>query len=587
MEAALRTLARWTARHERPDRRSGWLRLFPGVTVVLFVGPILAGILGTILPAWGLLSGQAGTAAPSLAAWDALFAEPALGRAVALSAGTGVAATVLSVGIVALLTAALWGTRAFKVMRRLLSPLLSVPHAAVALSLAFLIAPSGWLMRLTSPGLTGFEQPPDWAVAPDPWGLSLVFALVVKELPFLLLMTLAALNQVPVAPSLRAARALGYGPAMAWLKVIWPQLYPQIRLPIYAVLAYSVSVVDMALIIGPSTPPTLSVLIVRWYLDPEISHRLPAAAGALLQALIVLAVIGAWAAAERGFARFARWWTMRGGRGRAWHGPARLTALVAGGTIVLSAAAGTLAMALWSVARQWRFPEAVPGSWTTSAWQRLGDGLAWPLSNTITLGLAAASIAIVLTLGCLEHEQRAGLTRRATRGRAIWLLYTPLLVPQVTFLFGAQTLMVALDVDGLWWAVVWTHLLFVLPYCFLSLSDPYRALDPRYARTAQCLGQSPNAVFWRVKVPMLLRPILTALAVGFAVSCAQYLATLAVGAGRLPTLTTEAVSLAAGGNRRTIGVYVLLQTWLPFIAFGLAGAVPAWLYRNRRALRLG
>ena len=54
---------------------------------------------------------------------------------------------------------------------------------------------------------------------------------------------------------LAIARSLGYGPMAAWLKVILPQLYPLIRLPIYAVLAYGLSVVDMALILGPSTPP--------------------------------------------------------------------------------------------------------------------------------------------------------------------------------------------------------------------------------------------------------------------------------------------------------------------------------------------
>src|SRR3546814_8869083 len=73
--------------------------------------------------------------------------------------------------------------------------------------------------------------------------------------------------------------------------------------------------------------------------------------------------------------------------------------------------------------------------------------------------------------------------------------------------------------------MVWSHLLFVLPYVFLTLGDPFRALDARYARTALCLGARPNRVFWQVKLPMLLRPVLLALAVGFAVSVTQYLPT--------------------------------------------------------------
>ena len=84
---------------------------------------------------------------------------------------------------------------------------------------------------------------------------------------------------------------------------------------------------------------------------------------------------------------------------------------------------------------------------------------------------------------------------------------------------------------------------------------------------------------------MLLRPALVALAVGFAISVGLYLPTVFAGGGRFATLTTEAVSLAAGADRRVIGVYALLQLLLPFIGFSLALAVPAWLYRDRRALQ--
>jgi putative thiamine transport system permease protein len=246
------------------------------------------------------------------------------------------------------------------------------------------------------------------------------------------------------------------------------------------------------------------------------------------------------------------------------------------------AALGLLGLGLWSVTRRWRFPAALPSAWSLDTWARQGEGLAWATTTTLTVGLAAALIALALVLGCLENEKRHGL--RTTR-RALWLLYTPLLVPQVGFLFGAQVAAVGLGIDGTLVALVWSHLLFVLPYVFLSLADPYRALDERYARTALCLGAAPNRVFWRVKLPMLLRPALFALAVGFAVSVAQYLPTVFAGGGRFVTLTTEAVALAGGADRRVLGVYAFLQAVLPLAGFGLALALPAWRFRDRRALR--
>ena len=63
------------------------------------------------------------------------------------------------------------------------------------------------------------------------------------------------------------------------------------------------------------------------------------------------------------------------------------------------------------------------------------------------------------------------------------------------------------------------------------------------------------------------------------------LATVFAGNGRIATLTTEAVTLAAGADRRVIGAYALAQTLFPLLAYVGAVALPALAYANRRALR--
>ncbi len=84
---------------------------------------------------------------------------------------------------------------------------------------------------------------------------------------------------------------------------------------------------------------------------------------------------------------------------------------------------------------------------------------------------------------------------------------------------------------------------------------------------------------------MLIRPVLTAAALGFAISVGLYLPTLLIGAGRWPTITTETVALASGGDRKLIGATALVQALLPFLGFAIAALVPAILFRNRRLLR--
>ena len=562
-------------------RRNSALGAFPLVTLLLFLGPVVAGLIGTLLPAFGYLPALGGEAL-SLVPWRRLLAAPGLANSVRLSFGTGLATTVVSLAVVILFCAGWHGTRGFTRVQRLLSPLLSVPHVTVAFGLAFLLAPSGWLLRLVSPWASGLARPPDVIIVQDPAGLTLIAGLVIKEMPFLFLMTLAAIGQVDAARIRTMARTLGYGPIAAWLKTVFPQVYPQIRLPVFAVLAYAVSVVDVAIVLAPTTPPPLAVQLVRWFNDPELAMRFVASAGAILQLAIVAAAMLIWWLGERAVICLGSMWIRSGWRWRrdAWVRRAAAVMLVGG---FAAAFLSLLSMALWSLAGRWRFPGALPDSLSLSTWIGNADRLTAAGWNTLSVGLAAAAVALVFTVGCLENEARFG--RRATN-RALLLLYLPLLVPQVAFLFGAQILLIVLDIDGRWLAVAWSHLVFVLPYVFLSLADPYRAWDDRYARTALCLGSKPWRVLRCVKLPMLLRPILVAVAVGFAVSVGLYLPTLFAGAGRFDTLTTEAVSLAASGNRRIIGAYALMQMLLPFLAFALATAVPAWMFRHRRGLRV-
>jgi putative thiamine transport system permease protein len=465
----------------------------------------------------------------------------------------------------------------FRRVEAALGPLLAVPHAAMAIGLAFLIAPSGWIARLLSPWATGWTRPPDVATVQDPAGLGLILGLAIKETPYLLLMIIAALGQLRARPSLLMARSLGYAGTTAWLKVLLPRVYAQMRLPVYAVLAFSLSVVDMALILGPGSPPTLGPLLLRLFTDRDPASLFPASAGAVLQLALVAGAILAWRVGEAAIAAAALPWVSAGGRGPElrWLGGSAATVVIGTGALAL------LVLALWSVAGPWRFPDALPDRLDLSVWQR-PSALLVPASITLSVAIAAVLIAVVLAVGCLRAEDRYNL--KPGRG-ALLILYLPLLLPQTAFLFGVQVLLIRASIDGTFPVLVWSHLLFVTPYVFLSLSDPWRSVDPRYERVAAGLGAGPWRRLFRIKLPMLMRPLLAAAAIGFAASVAQYLPTLLIGAGRWPTLTTEAVTLASGGDRRLVAALALLQGLLPLLAYGVALAAPLLLFRRRREMQ--
>jgi len=533
----------------------------------------------TVLPAFGYLPVLGGNSF-SLEPWRALFATPGLTDSVLVSLLAGVLTPLLALTIVLLFLAGITGSGLERWIRRLVAPLLAIPHAAAAFGLAFLIAPAGLLSRLVSPELTGWTRPPDALVVNDPWGLSLMLGLLVKEIPFLLLMALAALPQCDPQRRVAMARSLGYSPGVGWLLTVLPALYPLLRLPVYAVIAFASATVEVAMILGPTLPPTLSVAVLQWFADPDLSYRFQAAAGALLQLGVTLFAMLIWRGLEVLAAVLGRRWLAAGQRQRG----ERLVRV--GGTLGVSLAVGlalgsVLALLMNSFAGFWRFPDNLPGAWTLQTWVRTLPELGGPLGNTLLIAGLATAIALVLAVAVLEGEQRFG--RHVSP--ALWLLYVPLVIPQIAFLFGLIVATEFLRWVPDWRLVLFTHLLFVLPYVFLALSEAYRRLDPRWSHLAATLGASPWRSFLRIRLPLLLAPCLTAAAVGIAVSVGQYLATQLPGAGRVPTLTSEAVALASGGNRSTIAVWALLQAVLPMLGFVLALFVPRLVWRNRNGMR--
>ncbi|WP_205648783.1 ABC transporter permease [Acuticoccus kandeliae] len=551
-----------------------WTVLAAGVSGLVLL-PVLAGLAGIVLPAFGYLPAL-GHEGFGLDVFARLAAAPGLVQSIAVSVISGLGATLIAVLATAAILASAYGTRGLALMERLIAPILSVPHAAAALGFVFLFAPSGFVLRLLSPWATGFTAPPDIALVRDPWGVSLILALAVKEVPFLFLMALAALGQVKARERAAVARVLGYGRVAAFLNAVWPLVYRQLRMPVLAVLAYSASVVDVALILGPTRPAPLGVRVVEWLQAPDLDGWLLGSAGAVAMLAVVAVLVAVWLGGEAAAGWAARRVRLGGWRARR-DGVFRYGVLVAtvGGVAALFAGFGGLI--LQSVALYWPFPEAWPEAVSLAAWGRHLPMAGALVGETLAIALGASLLALPLAVVLVE-ARRHGV-------RIAGLIYLPLIAPQVAFLFGLSVTAIAVGAVPGRAAVILAHALFVLPYALISLSGPWAALDPRYERVAASLGAPAWRRFARVRLPLMVAPLLVTFALSIAVSVGLYLPTQMIGGGRMETVTTEAVAAATGGDRRLAGIFATLQLLIPFAGFALARAVPAVLYRHRRGLR--
>lgn len=557
---------------------AAWHRVARVALVIVITLPVVASLLAVLLPAIGIFPALGGTSLSLDPARQAL-AIPGLTRAVLLSLGTALAATALALlGSFAILVM-IHGTRAGGWIGRICGPIIAVPPSAVAIGILLLLAPSGWLMRLASPWLTGFDRPPSFALVPDPQGVALVFALLAKEMPFVLLVSLAALATLPAGRLIRTGQSLGYSHSTSWIYLVLPLVYRRIRLPLAAVMIFALSVVDMPRLLGPSLPPPLAVLAVEGFEHADLARRFPAAFAACLQIAVTVLALMIWRVGEWGVsALLAR---MRRGGHRA-----RLAGIILAPIAVLAilpplaAIAGLISAAIWSVAASWFFPAAWPAGLSLKSWARI-DSLVPALASSLVIALLASVLAVVAVLLVVP------LTRNRARSVLRISVYAPLLIPQVSFVLGLQMMLTWLWLDGSWLAMIWVHSLFIIPFAWLIIAPADANLDRRHLTVAASLGAGPAARYLKVALPMLSPAITTALFVGVAVSVALYLPSLFAGGGRITTITLEAVALASGGSWQMAGVATMLQLVIPLVIFLLLRSWQARTYGRFAGMKAG
>jgi len=183
--------------------------------------------------------------------------------------------------------------RRSRVVNLLLQIPLSVPHLAMAGALITMIAPSGLLARAAyAAGL--LQQPADFpALINDRYGVGIVLAYVLKETPFIALMTLALLARLGDEYE-QAARSLG---ASAWQRfryVTLPLIAPAVVSSSLMVFAFIFGAFEAPFILGRPYPAMLSVVAQQRYLDVNLAARPGAIALAVLSALLTGALTWAY-----------------------------------------------------------------------------------------------------------------------------------------------------------------------------------------------------------------------------------------------------------------------------------------------------
>jgi putative spermidine/putrescine transport system permease protein len=261
-------------------------RWLPLVAAALLLGvPIVLGVAYLVAGAAGVVGDGAS------GGMGRVLADGAVWQSALLSLWIATAGTLFALAGALVVTLALGGdSRLERIAQRIAALPLPVPNVAAAVAILLLLSQSGWLSRVAAQTHL-IAQPAQFpALVYDPWAIGVVVTVIWKEMPFLALVALSlqALRGVSLADT---ARTLGASPWQVLRHVTIPLLLRGMAPSIIAVFAFVLGSLELPLVLAPSSPLALPLLIQerRQALDPQ-SHAEAYVIALLATALALVAV---------------------------------------------------------------------------------------------------------------------------------------------------------------------------------------------------------------------------------------------------------------------------------------------------------
>ena len=258
-------------------------RLLPLIAAcILLGGPIAAGVGYLIAGSLGLV-GDAGAGALGRVLRDGAVLRSAL-----LSLWIAGVGTLLALAGALLIALVMGGDSRIERASRTISALpLPVPNVAAAVAVLLLLSQSGWLSRVAEQ-LALIARPAQFpALVYDRWAIGVIAAVVWKELPFLLLVALS-LQSLRGQSLTDAARTLGATRWQALRTVTLPMLLRGMAPSIIAVFVFVLGSLELPLVLAPSSPLALPLLIQERRQSLDMASRGESYVIALLATILAL-----------------------------------------------------------------------------------------------------------------------------------------------------------------------------------------------------------------------------------------------------------------------------------------------------------
>ena len=519
--------------------------------------PVIFGIIGTLLPSIGNFLDLSNDL--TFKYFALAIQLPGIEKSIFLSISVGILSTLISLILSQVILAKLYFTNFFTKLNKILYPLIAFPHITMAVGISFLFSSSGFFIRILAL-VFNFDRPPNLDLFPDNYGFFLIFGLILKETPFFLLISIGFLNNTKSKEYFFLAKSKKFSDFVSWIFFIFPIIYRKLKITIFVVLIFSATVIDMSLILAPTTPSTTSIRILQLFQQPELASFSIASCLSIIQLLIIFLMILTWISFEKLIFKQQNFIFYRYLLDRRNNFVEYILYFISI-TFFVFFIINIFISIIWSLAVDWNFPDLFPKKITLENYFVFLKFNFDSFFNSLILAALGSFISLIIIIAWSELLEALKFKNNFLN----FIFYIPLLIPELTILLGFNYFLLSNNFENKFLNVLWIKIIYIMPYTYLIFSSSYKNINNKYIKISQSLNKSYLTILLKIKLNLILNIIFLSFAIGFIISLSLYAPIYFIGDGEITTLSLEIINLQTSGDRKDLAVATTLQMIIPLL----------------------
>jgi len=246
---------------------------------------------------------------------------------------------------------------------------------------------------------------------------------------------------------------------------------------------------------------------------------------------------------------------------------------------VAASCAPLVMLIILTVSTYWPYPALIPEVVSSGYYSHVFTGNRQTLMAVVTSILLAFCVMLLSLLIAVPTGKSIACYNFRGKGFIKILVLVPLIVPSIAVITGIQISMIRLGLTGTFVGVALIQTLFAMPYAIRIMTNVFEIVGNDLEQQATVLGAGAVSVFLKVTLPRIMPGLLSAGALGFTVSIAQYVTTFMIGGGRIITVAMLIVPHIRSREHHIAAVYSVILILAALLSLYLTEKVVRRYYK--------